>query len=258
MMLALPTVLAVLTTPTATLPDPASLILGLPEVLQDTADATEHPWTGNIGLALNGSKTTTDSLSVRFNVSGTRKTDDDELSMSLVYMIQYADDELSENNGLFELEQLWNCRPDASWNAWVQGSVQFNAMEGYRTRVRTYGGVGYKVVNTDALTVNLKSGLGGRWDYRGNTSIIAQSLLETAIDWTIKDGLTVTATTSIANDLEAFSSYMFGVRVQLEMAVKAVDGLALTLGMREEYDSTPSAGSSSNQLWYWAGLQYGF
>lgn len=257
-MLVLPIVVAVLATPAASLPDPASLILGLSEVLQETAEETKSPWTGNVGLSMNGSNTTSDSLSVRFNTSGTRKTDDDQLSMSLVYMIQYFDNELSENNGRFDVEQLWNCSPDAAWNAWVQGSVQFNANEGYRTRVRSYGGLGYKVINNEALTINFKGGLGGRWDFRGNTSIIAQSIIETDVNWAIDEGLTFTSSASIANDLDEFSSYILGVRVQLEMAIKAVDGLALSLGVRDEYDSTPSLGSSYNQLWYWAGLQYSF
>ena len=250
---------ALATSAHAAIPEPAMLVLGLEEAIDDAAeDATANPWTGNVGLAMNGSRTTSNSLSFRFSAGAERKTDEDQFTMSLLYLTQYADGDLSENNGLFDIEQLWNCSPDAPWNGWVQGSTQFNANEGYRTRITTYGGVGYKVLNNEKLTINLKGGLGVKWDYRGNTSVVAQSICEAAAHWTLDEGLVLTSASSIANDLDSVSSFLLRIRVQLEAALKAIDGLSLTIGIRDEYDSTPSAGSSYNQLWYWAGLQYNF
>ena len=114
------------------------------------------------------------------------------------------------------------------------------------------------MVNKKDLRINLKAGLGAQWDYRGNTAVQPQSIFEVTSSWQIMDGLSFTANASIANNVTAFNSYLARGRAQLEAAIKAVKGLALTVGVRDEYDSTPAAGSSFNQLWYWVGLQYNF
>jgi putative salt-induced outer membrane protein YdiY len=241
------------------LPDVNSLLLGFDDAISAQEDADpKSPWSWNLGLALNGSRTTTDSLSFRLSAGGRRQAGLEDLTLNAVYLLQYSDGVVSENNGLFDVEQVWKFAPDDPWNAWAQGAWQFNENEGYRTRLTGYAGIGYQVLDTVAITVNLKAGFGAQWDYRGDTTLHPQSILEVVSDWTIADGLKFTGSTSIANDLTDFASYLLRSRFQFEAAVKAIDGLALTIGVRDEYDSTPAAGSSYNQLWYWVGLQYNF
>ena len=243
------------------LPSPESLLFAIEGEGQDVPEDIQEeksPWSGNVGLALNGNSSSTVTLNFRFNAGVKRETTLETFTASIAYLFAYDSGEITDNNGILSVEQVWNLAENSPWNLWLQGSYQYDELEGYVSRITGYGGAGYRVVNEKELTINLKAGLGAQWDYRGNTAIQPQSILQITTDWTIKEGMKFTAEASIANNLTAFNNYLVRARAQLEMAIKSIEGLALTIGVRDEYDSTPSAGSSYNQVWYWIGLQYNF
>ena len=247
--------------PASVLPSAESLIFAIDKegdaALQEEEEA-KSPWSGSIGLALNGNSSNTVTFNIMLNADVKRETPMEIFTSSIMYMFKYDGGDVTDNNGLFTISQTWNLAPDSPWNLWVQGSYQYDATEGYISRITGYGGAGYRVVNTKDLKINVKGGLGAQWDYRGNTAVQPQTIFEITSDWSIVDGFKFTSNASIANNVMRYNSYLLRGRAQLEAAIKAVKGLALTVGVRDEYNSTPSAGSSYNQLWYWVGLQYSF
>jgi len=258
---AITTANALASQPEVAAPSPEALLFAIGNDVQDVPEDLQEkksPWSGNVGLALNGNSSSTVTFNFRLNATAKRVTTLETFTASITYYFAYDTGEITDNTGLISVEQVWNLAEKSPWNLWAQGSYQYDETEGYISRLTGYGGVGYRVVNTDDLMINLKAGLGAQWDYRGNTAIQPQSLLQITTDWKIKDGLSFTAEASIANNLTEFNNYLVRARAQLEAAIKSIEGLALTAGVRDEYDSTPSAGSSYNQLWYWLGLQYNF
>ncbi len=237
--------------------DPEALVLAI----QDDAlpeEKEKSPWSGNIGLALDGSDGSTSSFNLRISAGVKRKTEKETFASDVIYLLQYDDGNIKENNGLFNISQVWNLKPDGPWNMWAQGAWQYDSTEGYRTRITEYSGAGYKAVKKEDLTVNLKAGFGAKWDYRGDTAVVPQVILESTVDWTIADGMSLVGNVSIANDVTEVNSYLARARLEFQAAIKSVKGLAMTAGIRDEYDSTPGVDSSFNQLWYWLGLNYSF
>ena len=241
------------------IPSPETLLFAIEgEDLPEETKEEKSPWSGNIGLALNGNSSNTVTFNFMLNASVKRETTMETFTATMSYLFSYDTGEVTDNNGLLTAEQVWSLSENGPWNLWIQGTYQYDDNEGYRSRVTGYGGAGYRVANQKDLRINLKAGLGAQWDYRGNTAVQPQSIFELTSSWQIMDGLSFTANASIANNVTAFNSYLARGRAQLEAAIKAVKGLALTVGVRDEYDSTPAVDSSYNQLWYWVGLQYNF
>ena len=245
---------------TTNIPDTASL-LGLAGMYDDAAEvATEKksPWTGNIGLSLSGNQGSSDSVSFRFSAGATRTTELEEFNINVMYYFEYEDSVQKENNGNLAINQLWNLEKNSAWNVFAEGNWLYDATEGYKTRINGYTGVGYKLVNEKDRTVNLKLGAGAQWEYRGNTAIRPQTLLGMNTSWQISKGIKLTASASIANDVENFNHYLATGQMQFEIAIADVQGLALTTGIRDIYNSNPGTDSSFNQLWYWIGVQYSY
>lgn len=240
----------------------AEQLVGIHSALADdvaeATDAEKSPWTGSVGLSLSGNQASTSTFSARFSASATRKTELEEFNISVSYYFEYKDGTQNENNGNLSANQIWNLGADSPWNIFAQGSWQYDATEGYISRVNAYGGGGYKAINEKDVTLNLKLGLGAQWEYRGNTAVRPQSLMEASNTWQISEGIKFTGNVSIANDLQEFEDYLASARAEIDISVAKIDGLSLNLGIRNVYNSNPSAGSSYNQLWYWVGLKYGF
>lgn len=244
------------------MPSPESLLFAIEDADDKLPDAEEEkpksPWSGSVSLSLSGNSGTNITFNFRFNAQVRRVTPMEIFTANLSYFLAYDSGVLTDNNGLLDASQTWNISANSPWNIWIQGSYQYDENEGYKTRLTGYGGAGYRVVNKDDLKINLKAGFGAQWDYRGNTGVQPQSILEIDCMWAIMDGIKFTSNASIANDVRNLGSYLVRARAQLEVAIKAVKGLALTAGIRDEYDSTPAVGSSFNQVWYWVGIQYNF
>ncbi|MCH2160284.1 MAG: DUF481 domain-containing protein [Phycisphaerales bacterium] len=255
--------LAADTPPPATMPT-ASQLLGLP-VLQDDdvspppgEKEAKSPWKGSVGLSLSGNQGTSSSISFRFSTSATRKTDLEEFNINVTYYYEYKNGSRSENNGNLAISQVWNLGPDDPWNIFAQGNWLYDATEGFVSRVNAYGGAGYKAINRKDLTLNLKLGLGAQWEYRENTAVRPQTLLEANNEWQISEGIKFTGSLSIANDVQKFENYLATIKAEFNVEIADIEGLALNVGIRDIYNSNPGADSSYNQLWYWIGLKYGF
>ena len=241
----------------AQIADPKTLVMA---AVDDSPikEEEKNPWSGNFGLGLDGSDGSTSTFNLRISGGIKRETPEETFSSDIVYLLQYDNGTIKENNGVFDINQVWNLDPTGPWNIWAQGTWQYDSTEGYRTRITGYSGAGYKAIRKEDLTLNLKGGVGAKWDYRGNTAVVPQAIIETTIDWKIRDGLSLAGSASMANDVTDLNSYLLRARIEFKAAIKSVKGLAMTAGIRDEYDSTPSADSSYNQLWYWLGLDYSF
>ena len=245
---------------TTNIPTTASL-LGLASMDDDATEvATEEksPWTGNIGLSLSGNQGSSDTFTFRFSAGATRKTAMEEFNVNVMYYFEYENSVQKENNGNLSINQIWNIEKNSALNVFAEGNWLYDATEGYKTRLNGYTGIGYKLVNEEDRTVNLKLGGGAQWEYRGNTAIRPQTLLGMNTSWQISKGVKLTASASIANDVQNFNHYLATGQMQFEISIADVQGLALTTGIRDIYNSNPGADSSFNQLWYWIGLKYGF
>lgn len=241
--------------------DPKAIMMSLEEdaiTKEEEEEEEKNPWSGSLGLGVNGSDGSTTTFNLRISGAVKRETPEETFTSDVVYLLQYDDGNIKENNGVFNINQVWNLDPTGPWNIWAQGTWQYDSTEGYRTRITGYSGAGYKAIKKEDLTVNLKGGFGAKWDYRGDTAVVPQVFIETTVDWKIRDGLSLAGNASMANDVTALNSYLFRTRIEFKADIQSVKGLAMTLGIRNEYDSTPSADSSYNQLWYWLGLNYSF
>jgi hypothetical protein len=244
------------------IPSAAELITGIaaPDDAVPVAKAEEKsPWTGSIGGGL--TYTDTGSVTTGLNVSANavRKDTMSTWASSFKYIYNEDDGVIQDNFGIVQTEYDRFLKEGSPWNWFVQGSYQHNGTEAYRDRAKGYGGIGYRISQTDTLTWNVKGGVGATWDRLGTESgTVARTIVGTAAIWTITDGVKFAGSTQVENQMEAFESYLLVTEVRLDVALKAMDNLGLYLTLRDEYDSNPGNGDVYNSLWLTLGVAYSF
>jgi hypothetical protein len=244
------------------IPSAAELITGIaaPDDAVPVAKAEEKsPWTGSIGGGL--TYTDTGSVTTGLNVSANavRKDTMSTWASSFKYIYNEDDGVIQDNFGIVQTEYDRFLKEGSPWNWFVQGSYQHNGTEAYRDRAKGYGGLGYRISQTDTLVWNVKGGVGATWDRLGTEAgTVARTIVGTAATWTITDGVKFAGSTQIENQMEAFESYLLVTEVRLDVALKAMDNLGLYLTLRDEYDSNPGNGDVFNSLWLTLGVAYSF
>ncbi len=244
------------------MPSAAELVTGI--VPQEDAAPVEEakaksPWSGSIGGGL--SYTDTGSVTTGINVSANavRKDSMSTWASAFKYIYNEDDGEIQDNFGIIQSEYDRFLEEGSPWNWFIQVSYQHNGTEAYRDRAKGYGGLGYRISETDTLTWNVKGGLGATWDRLGTEAgTVARTIVGTAATWTITDGVKFAGSTQIENRIEAFESYLLVTEFRLDVALKAMDNLGLYMTLRDEYDSRPGNGDTYNSLWLTIGAAYSF
>ncbi len=258
--LAMPSI--VVTAADPIMPSAAELITSIaPQEDAVPAEKPEEksPWTGSIGGGLTFTDTGTVTTGINVAANAVRQDTMSTWASALKYIYNEDDGEIQDNFGIVQSEYDRFFKEGSPWNWFAQGSYQHNGTEAYRDRAKGYGGLGYRISQTDTLTWNVKGGLGATWDRLGTESgTVARTIVGTAATWTITDGVKFAGSTQIENRIEAFESYLLVTEFRLDVALKAMDNLGLYMTLRDEYDSRPGNGDTYNSLWLTIGAAYSF
>jgi hypothetical protein len=255
---------------TAGIPSAAGLILGYPLDAEDDGEESplaattedsappKSPWTVALGAGLSYSQTDDLTLGANFNGSAIRDGDDSKWTTTLKYVYNFDENEVKDNFAILatSYEQMFASNSKLLW--FVRASYQYNQTENYKTRVKAFGGLGYLASSTEELKLRINGGVGGSKDRNGNTDFIPRTTFGYSLDWAMTSLARLTSTTSIENDIKAYSDYLLVIEANFTVKVSETQNLSLYLNLRDEYDSNPSEGDSWNQIWVTMGLTYAF
>ena len=214
------------------------------------------PWTGSLSLAASTSRASSTSNNIRLGGELHRKTQTEQFDLSGTWYWNQSNGDTSDNDILVRANQEWFIR-DSRWLYFAQGTWQFDQFQDWGHRVSPYAGVGYKLFDQDDLTLTIKGGGGATWQYHNN-EVDPQLLFEMNTEWKINDRQSLTGFMSIAPDPVNWGNYLATIQADWKLKLGSDTPWALTLGIRDIYDSRPSRGSNANDLKAYAGLTMDF
>jgi len=218
--------------------------------------APAAPWKGRLGAAFTGSHTTQTTYNLRLSGRLHRTTPESKTDLSVTYYLNSADGELTDNDLLARGEQNW-LDPDSIWEVFVQSTYQYDEFEAWAHRLSPYGGVGMQLIKEDDLKLSVKGGGGMTWE-QGAGIVRPQAILEVESTWKIDDQQSIAGYSSIAPDVENPSDFLATIKWDWRMQLSKESPLALNIGVREIYDSTPGAGANHSDFKLWAGITWDF
>jgi hypothetical protein len=172
------------------------------------------------------------------------------------WYLNIADGAVTDNDMLVRGDQQWFL-PDSPWQWFLQGTWQYDQFETWAHRVSPYTGVGLSVIDNEQARLTLKGGGGATWEY-GPVGTRPQAIFEADGRLAVTDLAAMKGYASIAPNVRAIDDYLATLKLVLELRLDASSPMAINVGVRNIYDSTPGAGATHNDLKLWTGLDWTF
>lgn len=139
--------------------------------------------------------------------------------------------------------------------AYGLGQYERDRFQGYSARYTASGGLGYRVIDNDGMTLDLRAGPAWRQTEltTGGTDSALAGLASLDLQWDIADSLALRQRASAL--LESGTSTLTS---ETALETRLVGALSARLGYRVEYESDPPTGRKSTDTQTRATLVYGF
>jgi putative salt-induced outer membrane protein YdiY len=220
-------------------------------------DPFRAAWRYYASIAFAGEFSTSDEVSIRAAAGATYETKPFQMRFDGEYYFRTLDGATTDNNLLINGIQEWTLG-ETKWLFFAQEQYQYDEFQSWEHRVSLYGGPGYRLIQSDAMDLTLRGGFGATYEF-GVDDWRPQALFAEDFSWQFTKRQRISINSSIAPNVSDLSDYLLQGAVEYALAVgETKRGLALTLGLRDIYDSSPPEGSTHNDLRVYGGLRYDF
>ena len=225
------------------------------------AEKAKSPWSGSANLGLTYSDNSSTNLTLNLGASAKRETKESVLNMNVQYFYSQDERSTTDNDVIATFDQTWitsDANGQLPWSYFAQGTYQWDEFETWEQRLSPYAGIGYALERTDDLTVDLRLGGGGTWQYEGDQNFITQFLFEVNSTWKIDDRSLLTGAVKFAPNVNAFDDYFLTLSAVYKTKLMKDSPLTFNISFLNIYDSEPGIGENGNDLKLVMGLGYTF
>lgn len=213
-------------------------------------------WERRFDLGLAGSAGKSRNHQVNVGFSADFDTDYTRISHRLAYFRAKSDGELSDHSFYSALNRDW-LRPSTPWFHFAGGRVDWDEFKDWDLRINANGGVGYEFAKTDTWLLLGRSGLGFNQTFGGEREeFTPEGLLGVETQWDVSDFQRVEFTNSLYPSLRDMGEYRNLTAFDWVLDLNSYVGVALKLGLLNEYDSSTEEGISKNDFKYTVSLAW--
>jgi putative salt-induced outer membrane protein YdiY len=215
-------------------------------------------WTRQLELGATGSEGNTEELSLRAALNLDYEDDRDRWKISGLYYRSESANITTRNEFTGEIVKDWLI-PDEDYFFFATAKYEYDQFQAWENRVSGFAGVGYQFHKDDKWDLLGRVGFGGNYEFGDVNDFTPEALLGLEYNLRIKDGQVFSAYTTFFPALDPFFGEfrnLTGVAYTLEIDRNA--GLALKLGLENEYESDVEPGEKHNDLKYFVSLVWGF
>ncbi|MCE9620178.1 MAG: DUF481 domain-containing protein [Planctomycetes bacterium] len=237
------------------------------ELAKAAADAAKDPhepvWKGQFEF----NATFVDAVNTQFDLRAaaqvTRETIDDKLKAYAEYYFRTLSPNTSSsgNGNITDNNLLTNITYDrflnpTPWLLFGKGQYQYDMTQNWENRISAWGGVGYRFFDDPKkFTLTGKLGLGATHEFGSSDMTQPNGYAEIAMGWQISERQKLNFSSYISPDLANFNNYFIQTRLEWSMKIDLYTGLSVVAGLRDDYQSQPSNGSTGNDFRGYFGLK---
>jgi putative salt-induced outer membrane protein YdiY len=207
-------------------------------------------WERNFQAGIKGSEGNSQNMNIN---AGIRLKFEDELKRWDVAMLYL----LSENEGEKSQDQFFArftrdfLIPGASHFYFTQGRYDIDEFQDWDYRVNFGGGIGKELIKTDAWQLNGRAGIGAKKDFGGEDSEwIPEAILGIESNWAIAERQSLEIRNTLYPNLKDTGEFRNISALNYKVGLSQLNGLAVKIGLINQYDSDASAGTDKNDFKY--------
>ncbi len=218
----------------------------------------KSPWRATIAAAVNYTDNNDTTIDARVAAGLEYKIPDvQNFALNGEYFFKTLNSNTTDNNLL--LNAVYDRYiTDTNWLWFLKAQYQYSQFEAWEHRISGYGGAGYRFFREPPFELLLKVGAGGTHEFGPPQQTLPEGYGEIQLAWAISKLQRLELSSNIAPDLSNFGEFRIISRAEWQLKLDPELDLALTLGVRSQYQSQVPAGDVSHDLRIYAGLQMGF
>ncbi|MEX0886514.1 MAG: DUF481 domain-containing protein [Phycisphaeraceae bacterium] len=215
-------------------------------------------WESRLSAGFSGSEGDTRTQSFNASLRTRQRTDERRIELEARYFFSQARSERDQNEFRFEGTHDW-LLPGSPWFLFARVEYDYNEFRAWEQRAAAFGGFGYAFVDREDLELLGRAGAGATYEFRGGRKWTPEALLGASIaKWNITEHQTLTGSLTYYPNLEEVKQYRLDASLEWTVDVNTAEGLSLTLGLANQYESNPLDGGERNNLNYYAALNLDF
>ncbi|MFW1676909.1 DUF481 domain-containing protein [Pontibacter sp. JAM-7] len=215
-------------------------------------------WKRSLAVGLNGATGNSDNHNLHVGLALARANNETRKQFNLNYDIKQENGEQTENDLVMQLDNDY-LMPGSQWFWFHRERLDWDKLAVWDYRFGGHIGAGYDFINTQHLTTSGRLGIGGTQTWGGPDEGFSPELLIGAeAGWTISQLQSLSLSNTLYPSLENTGEYRNITR--LDWAWKLSDlykGIALKLGMINEYESDVAPDTKHNDFKYHLSLDIG-
>ena len=215
-------------------------------------------WDTKLNIGLNISSGNTDQVGFASTIVSTRTTETSALTLDAGYF--YSSENNSKTASQFTAGVLhdWLLK-DSKWLYFADARYDFDEFKSYDQRVSAHGGVGYRLIEKDKVSLTLRAGAGFTKEFGSSRNeIIPEAMLGFDFTWDYADNQGLEVTHRFFPDLSNGGEFRMLTTAGWRLDIDKDDGLAFTVNLLHEYVSDVDPGIESSDLKLFAGVAYDF
>jgi putative salt-induced outer membrane protein YdiY len=208
----------------------------------------------DLGIAGSGGK----SSSHQVNVGFTADFDSEytRISSRTAYFRNKSEGELSDHSFYSAINRDW-LRPSTPWFHFAGGRYDLDEFKDWNYRVNANAGVGYEFANTDSWLLLGRTGLGFSQTFGGEREeFIPEGLLGVETKWRMNNYQKIKFANTLYPSLKDTSEFRNLTSFDWILDLNSFVGVALKVGLLNEYDSATEEGISKNDFKYTVSLAW--
>lgn len=250
---------------TASHPEPKETVDVANAVTEQSADSEDNGlfgtgvlvnWKRRLDLGIAGSAGKSKNHQVNIGFSADYDSDYTRISHKSAYFRAKSEDELSDHSFFSSINRDW-LRPTTPWFHFAGGRIDWDEFKDWDLRVNANGGVGYEFAKTENWILLGRSGLGFNQTFGGQREeFTPEGLIGLETQWKVNDYQQIEFANSFYPSLRDTSEYRNLTSLDWVLDLNSYVGVALKLGLLNEYDSATEEGINNNDFKYTASLAW--
>jgi hypothetical protein len=208
----------------------------------------------DVGLAGSAGKSSNHQINIGFTAD--LADDESRIAHKTAYFRAESENELSDHSFYTLINKDW-LSPDTPWFTFAGARADLDEFKDWDYRLSANGGAGYEFIQSESYLLVGRTGLGFSQTFGGEREeFIPEALLGVESQWKISEKQSLKFANTLYPNLEELSDFRNLTSVDWTMSMDSFAGLALKLGLVNEYDSTTEGDVDKNDFKYTVSLAW--
>jgi len=213
-------------------------------------------WERRFDLGIAGSAGKSKNHQVNVGFTADYESEYTRIAHRTAYFRAESEDELSDHSFYSSVNRDW-LRPSTPWFHFAGGRFDMDEFKDWDYRVNGNAGVGYEFANTDSFLFLGRTGLGFNQTFSGERQeFTPEGLLGVETQWDMNDHQSIKFTNTLYPSLNDSKDYRNLTSFDWLLDLNSYAGVALKVGLLNEYDSATEEGINENDFKYTVSLAW--